>query len=133
MTETPHHDSVGSLAEEAAKLITAVQEWTRRVTVQAPIATGAPECQWCPVCQLISMLRGERPDLAEKAGDATRTVVNALVAAFASPHPHPAHDEPVPPESAERTDRGEPVAPKLSSGGKRVERIILNAGGEARS
>lgn len=108
------HDDVGSLADEAARLIGALQDWAHRMSADAPIATGAPECQWCPVCQLISMLRGERPDLAEKAGDTVRTVVSALVTAFTTPHPHAS--DPGPPG-----DAGE-----ARPSGRRVERIDLS-------
>jgi len=74
MTE-PH----GTIGDEAAKLLDAVQDWARRnLGESSHIATGAPECQWCPLCQLIMVLRGDRPEISEKIADATASVVAAL-------------------------------------------------------
>ncbi|HEY3630009.1 MAG TPA: hypothetical protein VGL21_03880 [Jatrophihabitantaceae bacterium] len=74
MTE-PH----GTIGDEAAKLLDAVQDWARRnLGESSHIATGAPECQWCPLCQLIMVLRGDRPELTEKITDATASMVAAL-------------------------------------------------------
>ena len=74
MTE-PH----GTIGDEAAKLLDAVQDWARRsFGDSAHIATGAPECTWCPICQLIAVLRGDRPEISDKIADATASVVAAL-------------------------------------------------------
>lgn len=54
------------MGEEAAKLLEAVQDWLRRPPLSEHLATGAPECTWCPICQLVAVLRGERPDVNEK-------------------------------------------------------------------
>ena len=73
---------IGSLGEEAARLFAAATDWTWQHTGDATaagptatgpgdwlghehIATGAPECRWCPVCQAISLLRTTSPDLKE--------------------------------------------------------------------
>jgi DNA-binding transcriptional LysR family regulator len=75
----------GPIGEEAAKLLAAAQEWFHR-TLGDPaatrIATGAPECAWCPVCQLISLLRGDRPEITEKLAE-TQTAVAGLLRALA--------------------------------------------------
>jgi hypothetical protein len=72
----------GAFGEEAAKLLDAVAEWARGnlgdVDWRSHIATGAPECTWCPLCQLINVLRGERPEINEKIAEATMSVVAAL-------------------------------------------------------
>jgi hypothetical protein len=74
MTEPP-----GTIGDEAAKLLDAVQDWVRRNLGEGShIATGAPECTWCPLCQLIMVLRGDRPEISEKIADATASVVAAL-------------------------------------------------------
>lgn len=57
-------EQVGPLGEEAVKLLAAAQDWFHRNLgdpATARIATGSAECAWCPVCQLIGMLRGDRP------------------------------------------------------------------------
>lgn len=72
----------GTFGEEAARLLDAVADWARAnlgdVDWRGHIATGAPECAWCPLCQLISVLRGERPEINEKIAEATMSVVAAL-------------------------------------------------------
>lgn len=71
---------VGSAAEEAARLFSAAQEWLRlRTAVPVEgIATGAPECSVCPLCQGISAVRHIRPETVEHLFDATASLVAAL-------------------------------------------------------
>lgn len=71
------------LAEEAARLFGAVQDWARE-SFPAPGPEGqlGADCQWCPLCQLMSVLRGDRPEVTERvaeAGAALLTAVRALV------------------------------------------------------
>jgi hypothetical protein len=78
---------VGSLGEEAAKLFAAAAAWAREHAGDAAgpaaaagsgagnrlgewlsadhIATGAPECSWCPLCQAIGMVRSTSPEVKE--------------------------------------------------------------------
>ena len=42
---------IGSVAEEAAKLFGALSGWAREHGSEEHIATGAPECTYCPVCR----------------------------------------------------------------------------------
>lgn len=84
------------LADEAMRLLGAAQEWARH-NVPAPGPDGhlGPECQWCPLCQFLSVLRGDRPDVTARvaeAGAALATAFRALVDA-AGPKPD-APDEP---------------------------------------
>ena len=71
---------MSATAEEASKLFDAVQEWARRASAGTAdhLATGAPECQLCPVCQLIAALRGSRPELVEHLGAAATSLFAAL-------------------------------------------------------
>lgn len=66
-----------SSPDPVASLLEMVQQWAQR-NLPAP-ASGhvGPECQWCPLCQLASALRGENPELTEGLADS----VAALVAA----------------------------------------------------
>lgn len=78
---------VGSASEEAARLLAALQDWARRTSAGAgdvPLATGAPECRLCPLCQLIGLLRDTSPEVLEqlaRAGDALLAAFRAAVVA----------------------------------------------------
>ena len=52
-----------SVAEEAAKLLAALQAWAGTAGGTAgshpPPSGDAPECQVCPVCQVLRAVRGE--------------------------------------------------------------------------
>lgn len=76
MTSPP----VGSAAEEAARLFAAAEDWirTRAGSHLDGLATGAPECTVCPVCQGISALRHVRPETVEHLLDAAASFVAAL-------------------------------------------------------
>jgi hypothetical protein len=45
-------------------------------------ASGAGECRSCPVCRLISVLRGDRPEVTEKLAEAGTALLAALRAAL---------------------------------------------------
>ncbi|HTZ45245.1 MAG TPA: hypothetical protein VMB79_15405 [Jatrophihabitans sp.] len=71
----------GPLAEEAARLLGAAQDWLHRTVTDpatARIATGDPECCWCPLCQLIAAVRDAHPDLAHQLTEALAPVLGAL-------------------------------------------------------
>ena len=82
---------VGSAAEEAVKLFAAMEEWARRkashVLDEQHIATGSAECQICPVCQGIGVLRHVRPEAVEHMLDAAASFIAALKTAVATPAP----------------------------------------------
>jgi hypothetical protein len=78
---------VGTAAEEAAKLLSAVQDWARTRFDGEHLATGGAECQVCPVCQGIALLRQVKPETAEHLLDAAASFVAALKSAVASPVP----------------------------------------------
>ena len=73
------HDETGSVAEEAARLFEAVQDWVRRTTEDPSprIATGSAECTVCPLCQALALLRSARPETFAHLAEA----MTALVAA----------------------------------------------------
>jgi len=57
---------VGSVAEEAAKLLAALQAWVGETLGEA--AAGPSEgatCGWCPVCQAVDRVRATRPEVRE--------------------------------------------------------------------
>jgi hypothetical protein len=86
-------NNVGSAAEEAAKLFTAMEDWARQrsghLFDEEHLATGSPECQYCPVCQGIGLLRHVRPEAVEHLLDATASFVAALRTAVTTPPTEP--------------------------------------------
>jgi hypothetical protein len=96
----PRVSNVGSAAEEAAKLFAAMEDWARQkaghLMDEEHVATGAPECQVCPVCQGIGVLRHVRPEAVEHFLDAAASFVAALKTAVTSPDPEPSARRPPP-------------------------------------
>ena len=72
------------LGAEAAKLMSAVQEWARNAFTAHPPATrdGAPtECvPWCPICQFAGILRGDHPEVTERLAEAGAALTGAMKA-----------------------------------------------------
>jgi hypothetical protein len=111
-------EAVGSVAEEAAKLLAGAQEWARRTFAEEPSgqADGShqpSECGWCPLCRALSLLRGERPEATEKVVAAGTALLGAVQAWLESATPGP-----VPGDSAGADDRDAPRP--------RVQRIHLD-------
>jgi hypothetical protein len=126
MTDARSHgdgEDVGSLGVEAARLLGALQEWAAHNgggyagaaasfaagaaglahDVDAHLATGSRECTYCPVCRLVSALRGTSPEvrtqlrtaatsLLRAAAGMLATDVPAASAAAGDPAGDPAHD-----------------------------------------
>ena len=80
---------VGSAADEAARLFSAMEDWARtragHLFDEEHLATGSPECQFCPVCQGIGVLRHVRPEAVEHLLDAAASFVAALRVAVSTP------------------------------------------------
>jgi len=77
----------GSLGEEAARLAAAVQDWLRTVPGAAPHASAPdggpggetpPECQVCPACELLRLVRGTRPEVYGHLADAAASLSAAF-------------------------------------------------------
>lgn len=76
----------GPLAEEAAKLAEALSGWVSAGFSQ-PLMEGAgesTECRLCPVCQLLRLVQGARPEVFEHLADASASLMAALRAALES-------------------------------------------------
>jgi hypothetical protein len=78
MSERP----VGSAADEAARLFSAVEDWARThaggLTDSEHLATGSAACRVCPLCQAIGAVRHVRPEAVEHLLDAAASFVAAL-------------------------------------------------------
>ncbi len=92
-------EHVGTLAEEAAKLVAALQNWGAEAG-KAAGATGAsgaeggeqadasydhashdptsPECRWCPLCQLVRVARATTPEVREHLASAGMSLALAF-------------------------------------------------------
>ncbi|MFC7725107.1 hypothetical protein ACFQW6_08320 [Nocardioides sp. GCM10028917] len=93
-------DEVGSLGEEAAKLLGALSGWAREHGVEAGdglsglasqaaasahelndhLATGAAECTVCPLCRTISAVRQASPEVTAHLSSAVVSLAEAAAA-----------------------------------------------------
>ncbi|MEU3647448.1 hypothetical protein AB0E59_28970 [Lentzea sp. NPDC034063] len=101
-------DNTGKLAEELRLLIDTaaerMQPWLQRVS-EAGDGSHTPEtCGWCPLCNGVALLRGDRSELAAKAAEHAAGLVAVLRAALREPGtPPPAeHSEEPAPEAGQR-------------------------------
>ena len=100
------HD-VGSLGDEAAKLLGALSGWAREHAGEASdglsgfaahaaasahdlnehLATGAAECTVCPVCRTVHAVRQLSPEVKAHLTTAVTSLAQAAAAIMASPTP----------------------------------------------
>jgi hypothetical protein len=100
------HD-VGSLGEEAAKLLGALSGWARDAAGDAGdglsgfaaqaassahdlnehLATGSAECTVCPVCRTVHAVRQLSPEVTAHLTTAMASLAQAAAAIMATPHP----------------------------------------------
>jgi hypothetical protein len=113
---------VGSVAEEAAKLLGALSGWAKENgdgiydgvhdglssiadELHDHVATGSPECAWCPVCRTVAVVRHASPEVRAHLSTAASSLMLAVSGLLASR----------PPARDERRD-----------GGTRMQRIRLD-------
>ena len=97
-------DDVGTLGEEAAKLLGALSGWARDHAAEAGdglsglasqaaasahdlndhLATGAAECTVCPVCRTVSALRQVSPEVSAHLSAAMSSLAQAAAAFLAT-------------------------------------------------
>lgn len=99
----PGDDRVGSLGEEAARLVGALSGWFSHVgsdlgesiddlaghargaasqavhDLDEHLATGAPECTVCPVCRTVHVLREVTPEVRSHLADAASSLAQAAL------------------------------------------------------
>lgn len=84
-------EAVGSVGEEAAKLFGALSEWAHDHDlggnlgnlgegvrgVAEHVDTGAPECDWCPVCRTVHLVRTASPEVRDHLSSAAASLLQA--------------------------------------------------------
>jgi hypothetical protein len=91
VSQTDDPEPVGSVAEEAAKLLGALSGWAREHGEGASamadslvgelhdhIATGAPECSWCPMCRTVAAIRQTSPEVRAHLTSAASSLMLAV-------------------------------------------------------
>jgi len=124
-TGHPSGEPVGRVGEEALKLLEALQGWARQSgsdyadatasaaagaastvhQVNEHLATGGADCTYCPLCRLISVVRGTSPEVKQHLTSAAASLMQAAAGALATPVPEPGtarRDSPV--EKIDLTD-----------------------------
>lgn len=133
--EHPHHDphhehhlhDVGSVSEEAAKLLGALGDWAKDQghsyagaaaagaagvgealrEVDRHVATGAEECRYCPVCVVVAKVRATSPEVRQHLSSAATSLLAALAGVLATQAPDGADRR----GPVERIDLGDEPAP----------------------
>ena len=98
MSDEDESESVGSVGEEAIKLLSALQGWARdsgsdyaaataEVVSEAAssfhslnehIATGGKDCKYCPICRVISTVRETSPEVKQHLSSAATSFMHAM-------------------------------------------------------
>jgi hypothetical protein len=91
-------DQGRALVDTLRSVLGSLAEHDDRAPGEAP--AQAAECRWCPLCQLIAVLRGERPEVTEALADVLRATAEALHAFAAAPDGSGPAGRPVEEESA---------------------------------
>jgi hypothetical protein len=98
------HEPVGSVGEEAAKLLAALQDWARESgsdyagagaaaaagaasvlkDVNEHIATGGADCRYCPICRAIAAVRATSPEVKAHLASAASSLMLAAAGAMAT-------------------------------------------------
>ena len=104
MSGDDQHESVGSVGEEAIKLLSALQGWARESgsdyanaaadvaseatssfhSLNEHIATGGKDCKYCPICQVISAVRETSPEVKQHLSTAATSFMHAVAGIMAT-------------------------------------------------
>ena len=102
-------EPVGSVTEEAAKLLHALQDWAKESgsehagaaasaaegaasathRINEHVATGDAACTYCPVCRVISAVRDTSPEVKAHLSTAMTSLMQAAAGMMATPVPDP--------------------------------------------
>lgn len=78
-------DDVGSLGEEATKLIGALSGWARELNghLATNLATGE-DCAYCPVCRGVQFVRSTSPEVRAQLVTASSSLLQVAASLLAS-------------------------------------------------
>jgi hypothetical protein len=90
-------EQLGSVAEETAKLLSALQDWAKdsgheHASAASQAASGladsvmsisdhighGPDCKFCPVCQVINVVRETSPEVKQHLATAASSLLQAM-------------------------------------------------------
>jgi hypothetical protein len=111
-TEDGRDPDIGSLAEEATKLLGALNGWARDQSgglgasvaglsehavaaahdLDEHLATGSAECTVCPVCRTVHAVRQLSPEVKAHLATAAASLVHAAAGILATATPAPSSD-----------------------------------------
>jgi hypothetical protein len=107
MSDQAGPDSVGTLAEEATKLLDALQQWagdsrseyadagaaaasgaaSGAHRIREHLATGGEDCRYCPLCRVISAVRDTPPEVRAHLASAATSLMSAAAGVLATQVP----------------------------------------------
>jgi hypothetical protein len=89
-------EPVGTVAEEAAKLLGAFSGWAKEHGdglsaftdgLHEQTATSSPECAWCPVCRTVAAVRQTSPEVVGHLTSAASSLMLAVSGMMATAPP----------------------------------------------
>jgi hypothetical protein len=89
-------EPVGSVAEEAAKLLGAFSGWAKEQGdglsaftdgLHEHASSESPECTWCPVCRTVAAVRQTSPEVMAHLSSAASSLMLAVSGMMAPPEP----------------------------------------------
>jgi hypothetical protein len=99
-------EDVGTVAEETAKLLSALQDWAKEAghehaSAASHAASGladsvmrindhighGPDCKFCPVCQVINVVRETSPEVKQHLAVAANSLLQAMQGMLATQVP----------------------------------------------
>jgi hypothetical protein len=91
---------VGGVGEEAAKLFGVLADWARDhgpslagfpENLDEHLATGAPECTYCPICRTVHVLREAGPEVRQHLAIAAASLMQAAAGVLNAASADPQH------------------------------------------
>jgi hypothetical protein len=82
---SPQDEPVGSVGDEAAKLLGVLAGWASEHArdVNEHIAAGDAECLYCPICRTVHAVRGASPEVRDQLASAASAFLQAAAGRLA--------------------------------------------------